>query len=95
MLKTCEKQLAERFEYTNQGQVEYNLGVEFTQVYQKASYMNSVSETFKVQDCKPVSKPLPLNLDLSLKDSPEEVNHDLHSEYRLSLIHISEPTRPY
>ena len=90
----AENQLAERFEYKIQGElgeVEYYVGVEFTQVDQhtlllhQSPYVNSVLETFKMQDCKPVSTLLPLNLDLSLKDSPEEVVHALHclqSEYR-------------
>jgi hypothetical protein len=33
-------------------------------------------------ECKPVSTPLPVNLDLSLKDYPEEVDPKLQAEYR-------------
>ena len=98
-----ERQLSERFEHTNQGEVEYYLGVEFTQVDQhtlllhQSSYVESVLETFKMKECKPVSTPLPLNLDLSLKDSPDEVDRELQSEYRAivgSLMYLYQWTRP-
>ena len=98
-----ERQLSEMFEHTNQGEVEYYLGVEFTQVDQhtlllhQSSYVESVLETFKMKECKPVCTPLPLNLDLSLKDSPDEVDRELQSEYRAivgSLMYLYQWTRP-
>lgn len=48
-------------------------------------------------ECKPVSTPLPVNLDLSLKDSPEEVDPKLQAEYRAiigSLMYLYQWTRP-
>jgi hypothetical protein len=48
-------------------------------------------------ECKPVSTPLPVNLDLSLKDSPEVVDPKLQAEYRAivgSLMHLNQWTRP-
>ena len=99
----AESELAERFEHTNQGELDYYLGVEITLVNEftlslhQSSYVESVLETFKMQGCKPTSTPLPLNLDLSLKDSPDEVEPVLQAEYRAivgSLMYLYQWTRP-
>jgi hypothetical protein len=48
-------------------------------------------------ECKPVSTPLPVNLDLSLKDFPEEGNPKLQAEYRAivgSLMYLYQWARP-
>ena len=39
----AERQLSERFEYSNQGEVEYYLGVEFTQVDQHTLLLHQLS----------------------------------------------------
>jgi hypothetical protein len=47
--------------------------------------------------CKQVSTPLPVNLELSLKDSPEVVDPELKAEYRAvvsSLMYLYQCTRP-
>jgi len=53
-----------------------------TLLLHQSSYVESVLETFKMKECKHVCTPLPLSLELSLKDSPDEVDSDLQSEYR-------------
>ena len=50
-----------------------------------------------MQGCKPVVTPLQLNLDLSLKDTPEVVDPDLQYEYQAivgSLMYLYQWTRP-
>ena len=97
------KLMGEKFEFTDQGRLEYYLGVEVTQVDEytlllhQSGYIQKMLETFKMADSKPVSTPLPLNLDLSLKDSPDQVDPDLQEEYRAivgSLMFLYQWTRP-
>jgi hypothetical protein len=62
-------------------------------------YLKKMLETFKMTTSKtmPTSTPLPVNLDLSLKDSPEEVDSELQAEYRAivdSLMYLYQWTRP-
>ncbi len=99
----AEEEIALKFEHTNQGELDYYLGMELTLVDEhtllihQSSYIAKVLETFKMQNCKSASTPLPLNLDLSLKDSPDEVDPDLQSEYRAivgSLMYLYQWTRP-
>jgi hypothetical protein len=48
-------------------------------------------------ECKPVTTPLPRDLNLSLIDSPDEVNPELQSEYRGivgPLMYLYQWTRP-
>ena len=89
--------MGNRFEFTDQGKLEYYFGVEVTQeddytlLLHQQGYIKKVLETFKMSECNSVSTPLPLNLDLSLKDSPEVVNTELQGEYRAivgSLMHL-------
>ena len=82
------------------------MGVEVTQednytlLPHQQGYIKKVLETFKMSECKSVSTPLPLNLDLSLKDSPElgpeVVDTELQEEYRAivgSLMYLCQWTR--
>ena len=81
-------QMGNRFELTDQGKLEYYLGVEVTQednytlLLHQQGYIKKVLETFKMCECKSVSTQLPLNLDLSLNDSPKVVDTELQGEYR-------------
>ena len=87
-VENLKQQMSTRFEFTDQGRIEYYLGVEFKQEDDKTlllhqhGYIKKILETFNMTECKPVSTPLPVNLDLSLKDSPEEVDPKLQAEYR-------------
>ena len=50
-----------------------------------------------MSDCKPLKTPLARNLNLSLMDSPDEVDPKLQSEYRAiigSLMYLYQWTRP-
>jgi hypothetical protein len=105
-VENLQQQMSTRFEFTDQGRIEYNLGVEFkheddkTLLLHQHGYIKKILETFNMTECKPVSTPLPVNLDLSLKDSPEEVDPKLQAEYRAirsivgSLMNLYQWTRP-
>ena len=102
-IEDVKTQMGNRFEFTDQGKLEYYLGVEVTQeddhnlLLHQQGYIKKVLETFKMSECKSVSTPLPLNLDLSLKDSPEVVDTELQGEYRAiigSLMYLYQWTRP-
>ena len=50
-----------------------------------------------MSECTPVSTPLPLNLNLSLLDCPDEVDSKLQAEYRAivdSLMYLCQWTHP-
>ncbi len=81
-----------RFILTDQGELEYYLGIEVSKIDQKliqntsllhqTGYAKKVLERFKMTDCKPVKPPLSRDLNLSLMDSPDEVDPELQSGYR-------------
>ncbi len=88
---------------TDQGELEYYLGVEVsridenTMLLHQAGYAKKVLERFKMTDCKATKTPLPRDLNLSLMDSPDEVDPILQSEYRAivgSLMYLYQWTRP-
>jgi hypothetical protein len=91
-----------RFILTDQEEL-CNLGVEVSNIEQntlllhQTGYAQKVLERFKMTDCKPVKTPLSRELNLSLMDSPDEVDPKLQSEYRAivgSLIYLYQWTRP-
>ena len=97
------EQMNKRFLLTDQGELEYYLGVEVTKIDQntlllhQTAYAKKILERFKMTECKPVKTPLPRDLNLSLMDSPDEVNPELQSEYRGivgSLMYLYQWTRP-
>ncbi len=63
----------------------------------QTGYAKKVLERFKMTDCKPVETPLSRDLNLSLMDSPVEVDPEIQSEYRAivgSLMYLYQWTRP-
>ena len=72
----------------HQGHLEYYLGVQATQpdantlMLHQAGYINKIFDSFHMSECTPVSTPLPLNLNLSRLDCPDEVDSKLQAEYR-------------
>ncbi len=92
-----------RFILTYQGELEYYLGVEVSKIDQntlllhQTGYAKKVLERFKMTDCKPVKTQLSRELNLSLMDSPDEVDPEIQSEYRAivgSLMYLYQRTRP-
>ncbi len=88
---------------TDQGELEYYLGVEVSKIDQnillvhQTGYAKKVLERFKMTDCKQVKTPLSRELNLSLMDSPDEVDPELQSENRAivgSLMYLYQWTRP-
>jgi hypothetical protein len=69
-----------RFLLTDQGELEYYLGFEVSEIDQttlllhQTAYAKKILERFKVTERKPVTTPLPRDLNLSLMDSPDDVN---------------------
>ncbi len=86
-----------RFILTGQGELEYYLGVEASKIDQntlllhQTGYAKKVLERFKMIDCKPVKTPLSGDLNLSLMDSPDEVDPELQSA---TLVYLYQWTRP-
>ena len=92
-----------RFLLTDQGELEYYLGVEVTKIdrntllLHQTAYAKKILERFKMTECKPVKTPLPRDRNLSLMDSPDEVDPEIQSEYRAivgSLMYLYQWTRP-
>ncbi len=57
----------------------------------------NILERFKMRQCKPAKTPLPRDSNLSLMDSPDQVNPQLQSGYRGivgSLMYLYQWTRP-
>ena len=79
------EQMNKRFILTDQGELEYYLGVKVSQIDQntlllhQTGYAKKVLERFKMTDCKPVKTPLSRELNLSLMDSPDEVDPEIQS----------------
>jgi hypothetical protein len=68
-----------------------------TLLLHQTGYAKKVLERFKMTDCKPVKTPLSRELNLSLMDSPDEVDPEIQSEYRAivgSLMYLYQWTRP-
>jgi hypothetical protein len=53
-----------------------------TLLLHQTDYAEKVLERFKMTDYKPVKTPLSRDLNLSLMDSPDEVDPELQSQYR-------------
>ena len=77
-----------KFVLTDQGELEYYLGVEVSKINEstlllhQTGYAKKILERFKMSECKEVKTPLPRDLNLSLMDSPDEVDPISQSEYR-------------
>ncbi len=77
------EQMNKRFLLTDQGELEYYLGVEVSIIDQntlllhQTAYAQKILERFKMTEGKPIKIPLPRILNHSLKDSPDEVNPEL------------------
>ncbi len=93
----------ERFILTDQGQLEYYLGVDIsrlddnTLLLHQAAYVKKILNNFNMSECHSVKTPLPRDLNLSLMDSPEEVDPKLQNMYRAivgSLMYLYQWTRP-
>ena len=92
-----------KFVLTDQGELEHYLGEESSIIDENAlllrqtGYAKKILERFKMTDCNAVKTPLPRDLNLSLMDSPDEVDPILQSEYRAiigSLMYLYQWTRP-
>ena len=97
------KVMNQRYHVTDQGHLEYYLGVEVTQPdsntlkLHQAGYINKILGAFNMSECASVSTPLPLNINLSLLDCPDEVDSKLQAEYRVmvgTLMYLLQWTRP-
>jgi hypothetical protein len=97
------KRMNERFILTDQGQLEYYLGVEISRVDEntlllhQTAYVKKILNNFNMSDCNSVKTPLPRDMNLSLMDSPDEVDPKLQSMYRAivgSLMYLYQWTRP-
>jgi hypothetical protein len=97
------ERMNKRFILSDQGKLEYYLGVEISSLdentlllYQTA-YARKIINNFKMNDCNPAKTPLPRDMNISLLDSPDEVDPKLQSEYRAivgSLMYLYQWTRP-
>ena len=92
-----------RFILSDQGKLEYYLGVEIssldenTLLLHQTAYARKILNNFKMNDCNPAKTPLPRDMNISLLDSPDEVDPKLQSEYRAivgSLMYLYQWTRP-
>ena len=97
------ERMNERFILTDQGQLEYYLGVEIsrlddnTLMLHQTAYAKKILNNFNMSDCNPVKTPLPRDMNLSLMDCPDEVDPKLQREYRAivgSLMYLYQWTRP-
>jgi len=97
------ERMNERFLLSDQGQLEYYLGVEISKLddnnllLHQTAYAQKVLMNFNMSGCNSARTPLPRDLNLSLMDSPEEVDSKLQSMYRAivgSLMYLYQWTRP-
>ena len=97
------KRMEELFALTDEGRLEYYLGVELeyktatTLVLHQRAFVKKLLARFSMEDCNPKSTPLDVNLDLSLKDCPDVVDPVLQHRYREligSLMYLYQWTRP-
>jgi hypothetical protein len=79
------------------------LGVEIssldenTLLLHQTAYARKILNNFKMNVCNPAKTPLPCDMNISLLDSPDEVDPKLQSEYRAivgSLMYLYQWTRP-
>jgi hypothetical protein len=76
------------FVLSDQDYLEFYLGVEISHLDDKTlllhqtAYATKIISNFKMSECKPVKTPLPRDCNLSLMDSPDEVDPRVQSEYR-------------
>ena len=87
-IAAVQEKMKSKFVLTDQGELEYYLGVEVSKVdentlllHQKG-YAKKILERIKMTECKEVKTPLQRDVNLSLMDSPDEVDPILQSEYR-------------
>ena len=82
---------------TDRGKLEYCLGVEISRLDEnklllhQTAYAMKILNHFKMNYCNPANTPLPRDINLSLLDSPDEVDPKLQREYRAivgSLMHL-------
>jgi hypothetical protein len=102
-IKAVRDRMNERFILTDQGRLEYYLGVEIskldenTLLLHQTAYVKKILNNFNMSECNSVKTPLPRDMNLSLMDSPEEVDPKLQSMYRAivgSLMYLYQWTRP-
>ena len=102
-IEALRERMNKRFILTDQGKLEYYLGVEIsrldenTLLLHQTAYAVKILNNFKMNDCNPAKTPLPRDINLSLLDSPEDVDPKLQREYRAivgSLMYLYQWTRP-
>jgi hypothetical protein len=77
-----------RFILSDQGKLEYYLGVEISSLNENTLLLHQTAcarkilNNFKMNDCNPAKTPLPRDMNISLLDYPDEVDPKLQSEYR-------------
>ena len=80
-----QEKMKSKFVSTDQGELEYYLGVEVSTVDENTLLLHQTGyakKMFQMTECKEVKTPLPRDVNLSLMDSPDEVDPILQSEYR-------------
>ena len=87
-IEALRERMNKRFILTDQGKLEYCLGVKISRrdentllLHQTANEMKILNH-FKMNDCNPANTQLPRDINLSLLDSPDEVDPKLQREYR-------------
>ena len=102
-IAAVQEKMKSKFVLTDQGELEYYLGVEVSKIDENTlllhqmGYDKKILERFKMTNCKEVKNPLQRDSNLSLMDSPDEVDPVLQSEYRTiigSLTYSYPWTRP-
>ncbi len=102
-INEVKERMNRRFVLSDQDYLEYYLGVKISHLDDKTlllhqtAYAKKIISNFKMSECKPVKTPLPRDCNLSLMDSPEEVDPRVQSEYRAivgSLMYLYQWTRP-
>ena len=87
-IEIVKQSVATRFALPDEGKLEYYLGGELeykdqnTLVLHQRGYIKKLLERFGMVDCNPKATPLDVDLNLSLLDCPDEVNAELHNQYR-------------
>ena len=99
-IAAIQEKMKSKFVLTDQGELEYYLGVEVSKIDEntlllhQTGYAKKILERFKTTA---VCLVRPRDLNLSLMDSPDEVDPILQSEYRAiigSLMYLYQWTRP-
>ena len=87
-IEALRERMNKRFILTDQGKLEYYLGVEIsrldenTLLLHQTAYAMKILNNFKMNDCNPAKTPLPRDINLRLLDSPDEVDPKLQREFR-------------